>query len=419
MNFLALTLKSMRSRRSTTVLTILVIAISVVLLLGVEKVRNEAKASFANTISGTDLVVGSRSGAIQLLLYSVFRIGDATSNITYDTYQQILTHPNIDWAVPLSLGDSHEGFRVVGTTTDYFERYKYGRGQALSFTEGRPFENLFDAVLGADVAQTLGYELTREIVLAHGTSEVSLLNHDDKPFTVVGILAKTGTPVDRSIHVSLEAIEAIHIDWEAGVPIPSRAVTSEEVKELELTPNAVTAFLVGAKSKTGLFALQRAINEYNREPLLAILPGVALQELWGLLSVAERALLIISSFVVVSGFIGMLSSILSSLSERRREMAILRSVGARPWQIFALLSTEALLFTLLGCVLGLAALYTSLFALRPFIESEFGLFIAISPPSRYDLTLLAMVMVTGAVTGLVPAFLAYRNSLADGMTVKV
>ena len=419
MKFLALTLKSMLNRRSTTILTILVIAISVMLLLGVEKVRTEAKSSFANTISGTDLVVGSRSGAIQLLLYSVFRIGNATNNITYETYQQVITHPNVDWSVPLSLGDSHEGFRVVGTTQAYFEHYQYGRGRTLSFAQGRPFEGLFDAVLGADVAKTLGYTLDQEIVLAHGTSDVSLLNHADKPFNVVGILAKTGTPVDRSIHVSLEAIEALHVDWEAGVPIPSQTVSAEEAQALELTPNAITAFLVGVKSKTGIFALQRAINEYNREPLLAVLPGVALQELWGLLGVAERALLIISSFVVLSGFVGMLSSILSSLSERRREMAILRSVGARPWQVFALLSTEALLFTLLGCALGVALLYSFLFLVRPYIASEFGLFIAISPPSPYDLTLLALVVVTGFVTGLVPAFLAYRHSLADGMTVKV
>ena len=419
MKFLQLTLKSMLNRRSTTLLTILVIAISVVLLLGVEKVRTEARASFANTISGTDLVVGARSGAVQLLLYSVFRIGDATNNITYETYEQIITHPNVAWAVPLSLGDSHEGFRVVGTTKAYFEQYRYGRERSLELSEGQPFEALFDAVLGHDVARALGYSLGQDITLAHGTSDVSLLNHADKPFTVVGILAKTGTPVDQSIHVSLEAIEALHIDWESGVPIPNRAISAEEVETLELTPGAVTAFLLGVKSKTGIFALQRAINEYNREPLLAVLPGVALQELWNLLGFAERALLIVSSFVVLSGFVGMLSSILSSLSERRREMAILRSVGARPWQIFALLSAEALLFTVLGCILGVILLYTFLLLVRPYIASQFGLFIAITPLGRYDLNLLALVVVTGFVTGLVPAFLAYRNSLADGMTVRV
>ncbi len=419
MNFLNLTIKSMWNRKATTILTILVIAISVVLLLGVERVRTEARSSFANTISGTDLVVGARSGSIQLLLYSVFRLGNATNNITYESYEQIISHPNVAWSVPLSLGDSHEGFRVVGTTSAYFEHYNYGRQRSLRFAEGNPFDDLFDTVLGKDVANELGYSLGQEISLAHGTQRVSLLNHNDKPFRVVGILEKTGTPVDRSVHVSLEAIEAIHIDWEGGVPIPSLSVDSEEVRELVLTPQAITAFLVGVNSKTGIFSLQRAINQYNREPLLAILPGVALQELWGLLGVAERALLIVSSFVVLSGLIGMLSSILSSLSERRREMAILRSVGARPWQIFALLTSEALAFTIIGCLLGVVLLYLSLFMGRPYIESQFGIFIAINPLSRYDFNLLSLVIATGFLMGLIPAFRAYRNSLADGMTVKV
>ncbi len=416
---LQLTVKSMLNRAGTTLLTVLVIAISVTLLLGVEKVRTEARTSFANTISGTDLVVGARSGGMQLLLYSVFRIGNATNNITWESYQQVAAHPNVAWSVPISLGDSHKGFRVVGTSAAYFEHYRYGRERPLRFTAGEPFSSAYDAVLGADVAETLGYEIGREIVLAHGTGDVNLLDHRDKPFTVVGVLAKTGTPVDRSVHVSLAGIEAMHIDWHSGVPVPSQQVSAEEALTRDLTPQAITAFLVGVEPKTAIFGLQRDINDYRREPLLAVLPGVALQELWNLLGAAERALLIVSSFVVLSGLIGMLSAILSSLSERRREMAILRSVGARPWQIFMLLTTEAVLFTLIGCALGVALLYATLTALRPWIAGEYGLFIAITPPSSFDLTLLAVVIGAGVLVGLVPAYRAYRHSLADGLTVRV
>ncbi len=419
MKLLALTLKSMRNRAATSILTILVIAISVVLLLGVEKVRTEAKASFANTISGTDLVVGARSGSIQLLLYSVFRIGNATNNITWESYEEIITHPNVDWSVPISLGDSHEGFRVVGTTPNYFEHYKYGKKRPLSFAEGKSFDGVFETVLGADVARTLGYTLGDEIILNHGTGRVSLMNHDNTPFIVTGILNKTGTPVDRSVHTSLEGIEAIHIGWESGVPIPSQEVSAEEALQRELQPSVITAFLVGVKSKSGIFNLQRGINEYKREPLLAVLPGVALQELWSLMSAAERALLIVSSFVVISGLIGMLSSILSSLSERRREMAILRSMGAKPRQIFALLTWESVLYTVIGCLLGLCILYGILFALRPWVEERYGLFLTITAPTTYDLRLLGAVLAAGLVMGLLPAFRAYRNSLADGMTIRV
>ena len=419
MKLLSLTVRSMFNRKGTTLLTVLVIAISVVLLLGVEKVRTEAKASFANTISGTDLVVGARSGGMQLLLYSVFHIGNATNNLTWESYQQVARHPNVAWTVPISLGDSHKGFRVVGTSEAYFGHYRYGRERPLRFSAGGPFGSVYDAVLGADVAETLEYRLGEEIVIAHGTGEVSLLDHGDKPFTVAGVLAKTGTPVDRSVYVSLEGIEAMHIDWSGGVPIPSQRVSAADALELDLTPRAITAFLVGVRSKTGIFQLQRDVNDYRREPLLAVLPGVALQELWNLLGAAERALLIVSGFVVLSGLVGMLSSILSSLNERRREMAILRSVGARPWQIFALLTAEAVFFTVTGCALGVALLYGALVALRPWIEREYGLFLAVTPPSPYDLTLLALIVGAGVLIGLVPAYRAYRNSLADGLTVRV
>ena len=419
MKLLSLTLKSMRNRAATSILTILVIAISVVLLLGVEKVRTEAKASFANTISSTDLVVGARSGSIQLLLYSVFRIGNATNNITWGSYEEIISHPNVAWSVPISLGDSHKGFRVVGTTPDYFEFYKYGKKRPLSCSDGTGFKGVFEAVLGADVARTLDYKLGDEIILAHGTGRVSLMNHDNTPFVVTGILNKTGTPVDRSVHTSLEGIEAIHIGWESGVPIPSQEVSAEEALKRELQPSVITAFLLGVKSKTGIFNLQRGINEYKREPLLAVLPGVALQELWSLMSAAERALLIVSSFVVISGLIGMLSSILSSLSERRREMAILRSMGAKPRQIFALLTWESVLYTVIGCLLGLCILYGILFALRPWVEARYGLFLSITAPTQYDLQLLGAVLGAGLLMGLLPAYRAYRNSLADGMTIRV
>ena len=135
------------------------IAISVALLLGVEKIRTEARSSFASTISGTDLIVGARSGDINLLLYSVFRIGNATNNISWESYQDITSRPEVAWAIPISLGDSHRGFRVMGTNGDYFEHYRFARTRALTLAEGKPFAEVFDTVLGADVAAQLGYQL--------------------------------------------------------------------------------------------------------------------------------------------------------------------------------------------------------------------------------------------------------------------
>ena len=327
------------------------------LLLGVEKVRTGARQSFADTISGTDLIVGARGGSLNLLLYSVFRIGNATNNVTWKTYQDIASRPEIDWIVPISLGDSHRGFRVMGTVADYFKLYHYRHGKALEFASGGPFSDLFDAVIGADVAAQLGYKTGDKIVVAHGLGSVSFVQHDDKPFRVAGVLAKTGTPVDRTVHVSLPAIEAIHVDWQSGARIPGQSVSADEVRQMKLEPKAITAAFIGLKSKLAAFKLQRAINDYPEEPLSAILPGVALQELWGLVGTAETALAAVSGMVVLTALLGMVTMILTTLNERRREMAILRSVGATPVTILSLLATEAGVLTFLGTALGTALLY--------------------------------------------------------------
>ena len=389
-----LALKSLASRRFTVSLAVFAIAVSVMLLLGVERIRTEARASFSNTISGTDLIVGARSGSVPLLLYSVFRIGNATNNISWRSYRELAADPNVAWTIPLSLGDSHRGFRVLGTNSDYFRFFRYARARKLVMAAGKPFDDIFDAVLGAEVASALGYRVGDEIVVDHGI------------------------PVDRTVHVSLGAIEAIHIDWRGGTPVPGARIDAERVRRMNLQPRAITAFMVGLKTRFATFAVQRKINEYRGEPLLAILPGVALHELWSLMGTAESALAVISVFVVVAGLVGMMTMLMSSLNERRREMAILRSVGARPSHIFALFVFEAVFVSMIGIAVGLALLYAGLVAAQPVIEARYGLFISIGPPTFTEGIYLAGVAAAGCLAGIVPALGALRLSLADGMVVK-
>ena len=234
--------RSLYNRRGTAFLTVASIAISVALLLGVEKIRTEARSSFASTISATDLIVGARSGDINLLLYSVFRIGNATNNISWESYEDITSRPEVAWAIPISLGDSHRGFRVMGTTRDYFEHYRFARDRRLEMADGKPFAAVFDTVLGANVAEELGYRVGDPIVVAHGAGATSFMEHDDKPFKVVGILARTGTPVDRTVHVSLEGIEAIHVDWQQGARMPGASVSAEAVLNMDLQQRPLPPF---------------------------------------------------------------------------------------------------------------------------------------------------------------------------------
>lgn len=414
---LRLALGSLAARALTVGMTILAIALSVTLFLGVEKIRTGARTSFADTISGTDLIVGARSGSVQLLLYSVFRIGNATNNLTWESYQDIANRPEVDWIVPISLGDSHRQFRVMGTSAAFFERYKYRAGQSLTIADGAVMADLFDTVIGADVAAALGYDVGDPIVVAHGLA--SFTEHADQPFRVSGILRKTGTPVDRTVIVSLEAIEAIHVDWQSGAQIPGQSTPVEAIRQMDLQPQAVTAALIGVENRLRVFGLQRAINEYEQEPLLAILPGVALQELWQIVGIAETALIGVSAMVVVTALIGMMATIFSSLNERRREMAIFRAMGARPRVILGMLVLEAALTAAIGALLGLALLYVALIVGQPLIDRAFGLFLPIEAPTLRELWFLLGVVAAGAIVSLLPALRAYRLSLADGMLVRI
>lgn len=422
MHLFRIALRSLANRRFTALLTIFAIALSITLLLAVERVRTETRTSFASTISSTDLIVGARSGSVNLLLYSVFRIGNATNNIRWSSFEHFAKHPKVAWAVPMSLGDSHHGYRVLGTSEDYFTHYQYSQKQHLKLRDGRFFSNQapFEVVLGAEVADALNYQLGQEIVLAHGVATVSLVNHDDKPFTTVGILERTGTPVDRTLHIALAGMEAIHIDWQHGAPAyGNQKISAEQALQMNLQPKEITAMLLGLNSRIATFAVQREINQWRGEPLLAILPGVALQELWSLMGTAEQALFIVSLFVVLTGLIGMLTAILTSLNERRREMAILRSVGARPWHIAGLLILEAFALALAGISLGVALLYLGIAVAQAPLQSHYGLYLPFSAPTLYEWTLLGAVLLAGILMGAVPAWRAYRQSLADGLNIRL
>ncbi|MEM7125353.1 MAG: ABC transporter permease [Chloroflexota bacterium] len=411
-------LKSAWHRRTSLLLTILSIAISVTLLLGVDKIRKEAKSSFINTISQTDLIVGARSGPTNLLLYSVFRIGNATNNVTWESYEDIIAFEEVAWSIPISLGDSHRGFRVMGTNTDYFEYYQYGQSQHLDFAQGQPFADVYDTVIGADVARTLDYQLGDEIIIAHGLVSTEFSQHDDKPFVVTGILQKTGTPVDRTVHVPLEGIEAIHVDWQGGAR-SALQLSAEQARKMDLSPKAVTAFLLGLTNRINTFRLQREISEYREEPLMAIIPGATLAEFWQTISVFEQVLLVISGFVLIAGLLGMLTMLLSTLNERRREMAVLRAVGAHPYHILLLFVLETVFIVFIGYLLGMVVLYTLLAATQPLLVDSYGVNIAITLPDAQQWLLFVIVLVLSIVVSLVPGLIAYWRSLQDGLAIKV
>jgi len=411
-------MKSAWNRKVSLLLAMFSIAISIVLLLGVDMIRKSAKNTFVNTISQTDLIVGARSGPENLLLYSVFRIGNATNNLSWQSYQEISSMKEVKWSVPISLGDSHRGFRVMGTSQAYFKFYQYGDKQQLKFSQGKIFNGVYDTVIGYEVAKKLNYQLNDKIILSHGLVSTKFTGHDDKPFTISGILKKTGTPVDQTVHVSLQGIEAIHIDWQSGTRSALK-FSAEKAKNMNLQPEVITAFMLGLNNRIHIFNLQRKINNFKAEPLLAILPGSALANLWRSIGNIEKILLAISALVLLSGLLGLMTILLTTLNERRREMAILRSVGAHSYHVMLLYILEAFIVVTAGCVLGVIMLYLVLSAIQPLITEVYGIYLTISFLDNEQFIILGAAVVLGILSSLIPGIIALKRSLHDGLTVKI
>lgn len=416
---LRLAFRSAGNRRANFWLTLISIALSTSLLLTVQRGQQAIHDSFTRAVSGTDLIVGARTSPLQLMLYAVFRLGDPTHEISWQSYDRIRKNPLVGWTIPIALGDSHKGFPVLGTDQNYFEHFRYGAREPLQMAQGKRFEGIFDVVLGAEVARKLGYGLGDRITLTHGTGDAPGMEHADKPFQVSGILAPTGTPVDRTLHISLDAMTAIHLNWQSGAPIPGIDIPADKVRAFDLQPEFITATLVGLKSRAGVFNLQRDINATEDEALLAVLPAVALNQLWRLLDIVTRTLQVLSVLVLVMSLCALVTALLASLEQRQRELAILRAVGARPLDLLFLLVLEGALLTVGGACLGYALLGGASALAAPVLQNQWGIVWPIARFTADEMQLLALVAAAGPVTALWPAWRASQRALADGLTARL
>ncbi|MDR0746926.1 MAG: ABC transporter permease [Helicobacteraceae bacterium] len=409
--------RSAWNRRGVLALVVFSIAISTALLIGIERTRAQARESFTQAVYGVDLVVGARGGDAQLIFYAIFHLGGATNNMGYKSAKAIAAREDVAWTIPVSLGDSHKGYPVVATSGAMFERYRFRGDNTLRFANGKPFDDLYDITIGSEAARRLGYALGDSVVLRHGSGAAVLADHSDKPFTVTGILAPTGTPVDRSLFISLEAMEAIHLNWRGGAPIKGFDVAPEQARRFNLEPKSITALLVGLKDRTRVFSLQREIGAYKDEPLSAVMPGVAMDQIWQTLSTGERVLLLVGSLVTVTTLLGLIATISAGLNERRRELAVLRSCGAKPFDIAILLLSEGMILVTIGIATGVAAIDVATLLLGPAILDAYGIAFELGLPRAGEWIIMAAVAAAGVAAGMIPAIRAYRISLSDGLNV--
>ncbi|NDW21142.1 ABC transporter permease [Alteromonas hispanica] len=453
-------IESLKRRKSTALLTLVSIVISVSLLLSVDIIRTQVKSSFTRTVSGVDVIVGAPNGQLNLLLSSVFNLSAPTKGISKKSVLSLQEDPRVSWLIPISLGDTHKGFRVIGTTNAYFQHFKYGDKQPLSFASGGLFSDAGSTVIGADIAESLGYSVADNIVISHGLGNVSFRQHDAYPFTVVGVLNKTGTPVDKAVYITLSGLEQAHshsasssitkpltikkppvIKKSSALAKPhSSGQHGAEVHEAEhseehasgrdekdhkehheehyenydidsIRTSSVSAVMLGLENRVTALQLQYQINQRSDEPLLAILPGMALAELWQIMGNVEALLLLLSTLIVVSSLFGLATMLLATMRERYREIAVLRTIGASPATLLILVQIEALLIALAGCCISILLVLGLLHGIKPWLSSEYGVFLGNVLLTKSSAIIVLLVVVSTYLVSFFPAHAAYRRGL--------
>ena len=444
---------SLANRAFSLSLIVVTLAFAVALYVGVQNVQRLTRASFENSISGVDLVVAARGADVQILLNTVFGLGASSNLISDKSVEAVAEMSGVSWVVPLALGDSHRGFRVLGTAPDFFEHVIAPPSGNSLFAAGTRFDNVLDAVIGADVAEKLDYKLGDKIVLKHGVGEYGA-DHDDLPFVVHGILAPTGTPFDRAVLVSVEAIEVIHRGWRNGQQLVTLSPDDiEHSTQAETTHDdhhgehhedehhedehhedehhdhasaggldAVDAVFVGLTDRRTVVRVQRAIAEFDAEPLSAVIPGVTLAQIWQIIGVADRGFRVVSLLVIVLVLLAMTAMTVLSTDSRRREMAILRALGASPRTLVGLILAEALLLSVCASALGLGLAMGVSAVAQQWLTQTFGLSVGLSSggmlPGWQELMIVVYLVPAALVAGLVPALRVYRRTVQDGIMVE-
>ena len=424
-----LAIKSAWSRRLGLSFVVLSVAVSAVLVLSVFQLRQDARQSFSQAVSGVDIMVGPRGSASEFLLYTVFQLGRPSRNMDASTLETVGALPGVAWAIPLQLGDRYRGAPVWGTSPSFFDVFRVQQ-QALVFDQVRRFdepssdrrEAVFELVLGASVAKRYGHRLGDSLVLSHGDGGELAAKHEQTPFKVVGILKASGGPIDQAVLVSVQGFEAMHVGW-GVMPMGAGSAMAQVQRQLlaempldALKPKSVTAVLVGLSDRSRVFQVRRQIENLTQEPLMAVLPGVTLDELWQVLSVAENALLLVGVVVSLASLLSVCALVLAGLAARRREFAILRAVGLSPVSLMRLVVVETLAIAAAGLAIGVVLHQVVIGLVAETLRQNMGIDLQLwSWPEESWMALTAMLVSAGLVS-LVPAWRVYQWSLSDGLS---
>jgi len=396
MSLLQIVWRSLRQHMLSTVITAFSIALASGLLMSVWVVKEQSERNFMGVDSGFDAVVGAPGSKLQLVLNSIFHLESSDRNLTWEQYESVASHPMVRTAIPLAVGDNHQGYRLVGVTTNLFE-VEFREGEKYAVQDGgyifRPDKK--QAVVGSFVAERLRLKVGDKFHPYHGLTFDETAKHDEV-YVVTGIMKPTNTPGDRVIWIPIKGLQNM-----SG---------HEADKSTE-----VSAVLVKLISATQTPLMDKQINSQGKVMTFAGPIAMIVAQLFNKIAPVEMVLRCIAVLVALVAAGSILSSIYNSMNERRREIAILRALGARRRTVFGVVILESSSIAALGALVGFVVYFIIMFVATWYIRAETG--IALNPlePQWVMLWAPLAMLALGALAGIVPASKAYSTNVATNL----
>ena len=387
MSLLRLAYANLKEHFLTTVLSVMLLAIGVGMVSFIITLSNQLNDRFNRDIRGIDMVVGAKGSPLQLILSAVYQIDNPTGNIKLSEASRVQNHPLVKYGIPLSYGDSYQGFRIVGTDTSYLSHFK------ASFSNGSVWKKSMDVVLGSVAAERLNMDLGSHFHGTHGL-ESEGHSHDEAHYTVVGILKPTGSVADRLILTTTESV------WDIYQHESAHADDEGEV----------TALLVKFKSPMGIMQVPRFINE--KTSMQAALPAIEINRLYELMGIGFSTLQAIGLLILAIAALSVFISLLNSLKERKYELALMRSLGASPSKLFGLVVIESLLLCVAGYLFGIILGRFGIMVLSSYGEEQFHFGVTQYGLASIEMWLFPFTLLVGLLAAVIPAFRAYRSDIS-------
>ena len=411
MNTLRIVYKNIKQRSLSSMLTILSVLLGVGLVTAILILKNESEDAFNQTATGYEIIVGPKGSSLQLTLSTVYQIGLPIHNMPIKVYYLLKNDKRVRLAIPYIFGDNYKNFRITGTVSELFSEFEYKKGIRYKLDEGSFFSNDFEAVIGKEVADKTGLKTGDTFSGSHGIeSYEGASEHSEKKFKVTGILSRTFTPSDRVIFVSMNSVWELHNHENENNGSEDHHIISDSMK-------TISAVLLKLKSPVFFDLLRRQINENKYEGInaQAVLPLFEIKQLFDIIGNINSVILVIAYLVIFTAAVSILVSIYNSMNERMREIAIMRSLGARRFLIMKIIIFEGMFLSAAGALLGCIAGHAAVFFLQEKISGLSGIKISGFVFSMFEVYLITGTVILGIIVSIIPAVKAYRTDVSKNL----